>query len=372
MLAEVAHELNNPLAVVTAQAELLAETANDQETLRRAEKILRPAKRCAVIVRKFLSLTRQRKIEKTVLDVRRLINDAIDLLSYQLSKRSIVVHKKIDVDVPKLWGDGPQLSQVLINLLINAQQALSGFDSVRELYIQASSATGNNKVKIIVADNGPGIPESIRDKVLQPFFTTKPEGRGTGLGLSFCKSVIEAHAGSITIENAIPHGTKIIIELPGTNRSELDVSVRAHLAPTQSSLRVLVVDDEESLASSIAEVLEKYGHRATTACSAAQAMSLLESESFDIILADIHMPVTDGMAFYHNVMNFEPELAEKMIFITGDSLDQKLLEFFDEHRRPYLNKPFEIGELIRAVEHLALSPTAFPSANRSSEDHKYV
>lgn len=367
MLAELAHELNNPLAVVTAQAELLAETAKDKETQERAQKILRPAIRSASIVRKFLSLARQRKIEKTVLDVHRLINDAVEMLNYQFTKRNIVVHKKIDADIAMIWGDGAQLGQVLMNILLNAHQALAGCEGDRDIQIHASSVCASDGVRITITDNGPGIPEEIRYRVFQPFFTTKPEGRGTGLGLSLCKSVVEGHGGSITIEEIEPHGTEVVIKLPGTTRKLSDIQVRAHLAQTLTSMRILVVDDEDSLASSIAEVLENYGHTAVTAGSAEQAMALLASERFDIILADVHMPVTDGMTFYRQAQTLDADTAEKFIFITGDSLDPDLVEFFDEQHRPYLTKPFEIGDLVRAIEKLALASGTSPSANESSE-----
>jgi CheY-like chemotaxis protein len=290
------------------------------------------------------------------------------MLNYQFTNRNIVVHKNIDADIAKIWGDGPQLGQLLMNVLLNAQQALSGRGGDREIRIHASSVKASDSVAITITDNGPGIPEDVRHKVFQPFFTTKPEGRGTGLGLSLCKSVVEGHGGSITIEEVEPHGTKVVIQLPGSTGQVSDIHVRAHLAQTLNSMRILVVDDEESLASSIAEVLENCGHTVVTAGSAKQAMTHLTSDKFDIILADVHMPVTDGMAFYRQVQNLDADMADKFIFITGDSLDPELISFFDEQHRPYLNKPFEIGDLVRAIEKLALSSThVISSANEGSE-----
>ena len=297
MLAEVSHELNNPLAVVMAQAELLAETAPDQATRDRAQKILRPAMRSANIVRKFLTLARQRKIEKTVLDVRRLINESVDMLNYQLANRSIVVSIEFQTGVGRIWGDGSQLGQVLINVLMNAQQALSDIEGRREIKIRTFEIPDRESVAISISDNGPGIPESIHPKIFKHFFTTKPEGRGTGLGLSYCKSVVEGHGGSITIRNAEPRGTEVVIELPGTTQPEEQVGGRAHPAQSMTSLHVLVVDDEVGLSVSIAEILSKHGHSAVTVTSAEDGMRQLDSESFDVILADIHMPGTDGMQF---------------------------------------------------------------------------
>jgi signal transduction histidine kinase/ActR/RegA family two-component response regulator len=367
MLAELAHELNNPLAVVTAQSELLAETATDEISRARAQKILKPALRSASIVRKFLTLTRQRRIEKTVVDVSRLINESVEMLSYQFTNANISVNVDIDPLANRIWGDGPQLSQVLINILVNSQQAVDGIEGDRQINIRAFPGQNDKNVIISITDNGPGIPTEIRSKVFNYFFTTKPEGRGTGLGLSVCKSVIEGHGGSIVINDVAPHGTEVVIELPGTDAEDIETSARAHPGQVLTALRVLVVDDEASLASSIAEVLMKYGHSAVIATNAEQALCELNTGDFDVILADVHMPKIDGMEFYKRTRAIDKSLAEKFIFITGDALDQALVRFFDQEKRPYLNKPFEIGELISAVENVLLSPKT-----NQPEDHTGV
>lgn len=372
MLAEVAHELNNPLAVVTAQAELLAETAPDQATRDRAQKILRPAMRSANIVRKFLSLARQRKIEKTVIDVRRLINESVDMLNYQLANRDIVVSTEFQNGVGRILGDSSQLGQVLINVLMNAQQALSDIEDRREIKIQTFEIPDRESVAISISDNGPGIPESIHPKIFKHFFTTKPEGRGTGLGLSYCRTIVEGHGGSIAVRDVKPRGTEIVIELPGTTQPEEQIGGRAHPAQSMTSLHVLVVEDEVELAMSIAEVLSKHGHSAVTVTSAEDGMEQLDSESFDVILADIHMPGTDGMQFYRNVRAINESLADRFVFVTGDSLDERIVEFLSLERRPYLNKPFELGEMIRVVEHVLLAPKTPPSPSNAFEDRRGV
>ncbi|MGI9225582.1 MAG: hybrid sensor histidine kinase/response regulator [Woeseiaceae bacterium] len=356
MLAEVAHELNNPLAVVTAQAELLSETAADEKTRERAHKILRPAKRCASIVRKFLSLARQRKIEKSVLDVRRLIGESVEMLNYQFAKRNIRVKTEIDPDVARIWGDGAQLGQVLINILINAQQSLAGADGDKEISICAGPGKGVESVAISVTDTGPGIPAEIRHKIFDHFFTTKPDGRGTGLGLAYCKSVVEAHGGTIAARYVRPHGAEFVIELPSTARAEESTPARARPGQSLSALRVLVVDDEEPLATSIAEVLSRYGHLPTTAFSASQAIDRLAGADFDVILADVHMPDEDGMDFYRRVLAMDKTMAERFVFVTGDALDPRLTAFFEEQRRPHINKPFELRELIAVIEQVLLAP----------------
>ncbi len=372
MLAEVAHELNNPLAVVITQAELLAETATDQKTRDRAEKILKPAKRSAGIVRKFLTLTRQRKVEKTVLDGRRLIRESVDMLSYQLAKSNIVVNTEVQPGLMRIWGDSAQLMQVFINVLINAQQALVACTGTKEITIRASSDEIKQEVVITISDNGPGIPESIQAKVFNHFFTTKTEGHGTGLGLSFSKTVVEGHNGTIGIAGVEPHGTEVMITLTGTTKTADIVAGHAHPGKFMASLNMLIVDDEEELAKSVEEALTNHGHSAVITHSALEALNLLRTESFDIILADIHMPGIDGRELYWMALDIDIGLAQKFVFITGDSLDPKLVKFFTEQKKIYLNKPFEMDELFEAIEQVILSPTSITNVHILEADNSGV
>ncbi len=350
MLAEVAHELNNPLAVVTAQAELLAETATDDKTRNRAEKILRPARRSADIVRKFLSLARQRQVEKEVLNVDELINESLDMLKYQLDKRSIAVNFEIDPGAAKVWGDKANLGQVVVNIIVNAQQALTRMDGEKNIGIGVRVDDVAEKITISFADNGPGISPEIRDKVFDHFFTTKPEGRGTGLGLAFCKSVVEDHGGTIVVNAVEPRGTNLVITLPRTRKVRESVRLNPKADDFPKALKVLVVDDEETLATSIAESLSRSGHQPSTAFSCEQALLRLVDTDFDVILADVHMPGGDGLEFYRRVFANDERMAKRFVFVTGDSLDPRLAQFFEEERRPHINKPFELSDLVSIVE----------------------
>jgi CheY-like chemotaxis protein len=148
--------------------------------------------------------------------------------------------------------------------------------------------------------------------------------------------------------------------------AESIVPVRKQYGRAITPAHVLVVDDEESLAASISDVLVEYGHSAVTAFSAEQAMRLLSSETFDTIIADIHMPGTNGMEFYRNACAVNSSLADKFIFITGYALDQTVRQFFATERKPYLNKPFEIGELISAIESLMFNQNGYNQVNKES------
>ena len=349
MLAGVAHELNNPLAVVMAQTELLAETADNQETRDRAEKILKPVERCARIVRTFLALARQRDTKKAYINVEDVISDVRELLEYQFRTNNIEVMVNIAPGFPEIWGDGAQISQVLMNLLINSQQALMEMEQDRSIAIEVLMEN-EKTIAIIVSDNGPGVPVSIQDRVFEPFFTTKPEGQGTGLGLSYCQSVAEGHGGIIEIEKSGQAGTSVRFEIP-VGEGQVEFDKENHLGSDISGgpLRILVVDDETSLLDSIVEQMTQLGHAADGYSNARQAIDMVMTDAYDIILADIRMPDLDGPAFYAEVVTKKPQLRDRFIFITGDSLNQRASEFIKNTNAPCLDKPFRISDLNEAI-----------------------
>jgi PAS domain S-box-containing protein len=368
MLAGVAHELNNPLAVVMAQTELLAETTNDEKTRERAQKILKPVERCSRIIRTFLALARHRDTRKSNVDIEDLISDVRELLEYQFRANEIDITVVIEPDFPEIWGDGDQISQVLLNLLINSQQALMEIDQDRSIIIEVVTAN-ENKVRVIVSDNGPGIPESIRSRVFEPFFTTKPEGQGTGLGLSFCQNVADSHSGTIEIDRGVSSGSRITFELPigeatpGVSTKEVVITKNF-----DDPLRILVVDDETSLLDSIVEQLTRLGHSVNGCSSAELAFELVMNEAFDVVVTDIRMPGIDGPTFYEKVIIKRPLLRDRFIFITGDSLNQRASRFIDGKIAPCIKKPFKIAELNRTINEVASRSNTQTAENEAAYD----
>jgi CheY-like chemotaxis protein len=333
-----------------AQTELLAETADDQKTRDRADKILKPVERCTRIVRTFLALARQRDIRKAYFKIEDVIGDVRELLEYQFRTNDIEVEVSVTSDIPEIWGDSDQVSQVLMNLLINAQQALMEVEHDRSITVHVDLET-ESRCAIVVGDNGPGIHESIQERVFEPFFTTKAEGQGTGLGLAYCQNVAEAHNGLIEFDQLTNAGTSIRFEIPtGAGVIETNQDIEQADQISKGSLRILVVDDETSLLDSIIEQLTRLGHSAEGYSSARQACDRLTTDNFDIILTDIRMPDLDGPAFYEEVIAKEPLLGDRFIFITGDSLNQRANRFIKSTNALCLDKPFKISNLQTAIE----------------------
>lgn len=222
LLAGVSHELNNPLAIVVGEAALLEEDAEGTVLEESATRIKDAAERCAKIVQSFLAMARQKPAERDRLDANQLVSDVLDLTEYQMRSSDITIERDLSVDLPLIHGDADQLQQVVINLLINAQQALQGQPPPRSIAI--TTLREGDDVVIRVADNGPGISSDIGKRIFDPFFTTKPEGTGTGIGLSYSQGVVETHGGSLVLEPS-DRGARFCVRLPihpGDEASILD------------------------------------------------------------------------------------------------------------------------------------------------------
>lgn len=349
LLAGVAHELNNPLTVVIGYAALLRDLAADEGTRARAERVCAAADRCARIVKTFLALARQKPQNKAAVDVNAVLAGTIEMLGYQLQTSDIEVIRDLAPDLPRLWGDGDQLAQVFINLIVNAQAALRSSPVPRRLQIATSAAA--DSVRIEIADNGPGVPEAIRARIFDPFFTTKEVGAGTGLGLSVSRGIIAAHDGTLTYQPRPGGGALFRVELPAAPALAEEGS-RTQEACTRQPARVLIVDDEADIRAFVAETLAADGHAVQEASSGRAAIALLGAQPFDLILSDLRMPDTDGEALYRHLVRTSPALAQRIVFLTGDVLSASAAALIKESGLPVLEKPLDPSALRERVQAL--------------------
>ena len=351
LLAGVAHELNNPLAVVLGQAQLLRHAAGDGPLATRADKIRQAAERCARIVRNFLALARQRPPERQEVRLDQVVREAVELLAYPLRVGDIEVTLSLADELPPLWADPQQLHQVVVNLVTNAYTAMQEASPPRRLTLATRYDPGPPRLTLEVADTGPGIPPGVQQRIFEPFFTTKSVGQGTGLGLSLCQGIVETHGGSIRVESRPGHGTRFVVELPVTpppqaGQTTDDSATEPHSTPSQT---ILVVDDESEVADLLAEILTAAGHRVDTAANGRLALDKLQTRAYDLILTDLRMPEVDGPTFYRELQRRDPQLCRRVIFLTGDTLGPHIEEFLNEAGRPCLNKPFDQEEIRRAI-----------------------
>lgn len=354
LLASVAHELNNPLSVVVGQALLLKETATDKAIADRAEKIGSAADRCSRIVRTFLAMARQQPMERRPVDLNRVVELSMEVTAYSLRAADIDIRLSLSPDLPPIWGDADQLNQVLTNLILNAQKALEDSKGRRRIKIITSYRERTREVVLKIKDNGPGIPENIRSRIFEPFFTTRQVGSGTGIGLAFCHRIITTHGGSIEVDSGIDGGANFIIRMPVTrmNRAVTDpVEPGAQAAPAAS---ILVVDDEVAVAEMMADILEDEGHEVEIAHSGSQALDVIATRQFDLVLSDLRMPDLDGPAMFDAIRETRPDLVARIAFITGDTMSTRIRDFLQVSERPYIEKPItpqDVRDLVRQMLH---------------------
>lgn len=358
LLAGVSHELNNPLAVVVAQSTLLHEFAPDQQTKLRAEKVRAAAERCGRIVKSFLGMVRLHPTLPAETDLNSAVRGALEVTAYGVRSSGIVISTEFaDGSMPVL-ADADHITQVAANFLINSQHALAAHNGERKITVRTYRA-GENVVGFSVEDTGPGIPVAIRHRIFDSYFTTKPVGVGTGIGLSISKAIVERHKGSIHFEEVVPNGARFVVELPAF------VGHRASKASEESrstGLRnALIIDDEPDVAASLSDILELMGVKSRVVTAWGAATDVLADYMPDIVFSDLRMPEASGMTIYRELTAFRPELARRFVLVTGDMVGARAeIGALAPLERPLvLEKPFstlDVRSALTAVNDQALAP----------------
>ncbi len=214
LVAGVAHEINNPLTGVIGYAQLLQSRDIDERARKDAEGIYREAERAGRIVRHLLSFARKHQPERIMVDINAVLRDSVELKEYELRVNNVLIETDLAAGLPMTVADSHQLQQAFLNIITNAEQAM--LEDCGSGLLKISTQAVGDRIRIVFVDNGPGIPEGLRDRIFDPFFTTKDIGKGTGLGLSVCYGVVEDHGGRIWAEAAGERGATIIVELPLT------------------------------------------------------------------------------------------------------------------------------------------------------------
>ncbi|MDI4633532.1 response regulator [Pelomonas sp. V22] len=357
LLAGVAHELNNPLAIVMGRAALLEEKLQGHALATDALRIHEAAERCGRIVRTFLNMARQKPTERSTVGINELVRAAVELLHYGLRSHGIELRLALAPELPQVHADPDQIGQLVLNLLVNAQQAMVGCEGARTLSISSGLEERRSdrapRIWLRVADSGRGVPPGLQEQIFAPFFTTKADGVGTGMGLSVSRSIAREHGGSLVLEASSEQGASFRLSLPVSGRAETVTAPAPLDALDQGSeARVLVVDDEQEIADLMRAFLEGAGYEVATAESGAVALALLQEAQFDLIVSDLRMPDMDGAALWRAVGELSPGLARRMVFVTGDTLSAAARGFLDKTRCLSLDKPFTRPELLAAVRKL--------------------
>lgn len=339
LLAGVSHELNNPLAVVVAQSTLLHEFAPDPQTKVRAEKVRAAAERCGRIVKSFLGMVRVHPAAQAATDLNAIMRAALEVTAYGARSSGIGIDTDFTREPLTVLGDADHLTQVAANFLVNSQHALAGRQDERRIKVR-TFREGEGICSFSVEDNGPGVPAPIRERIFESYFTTKPVGVGTGIGLSISRSIVERHRGKLRFEPVEPNGARFVVELPAMEGASISPAVAQ--AASQGLRHALIIDDEPDVAGALSDILELMGVKSRTVLAWTNADAMLDGFETDIVFSDLRMPGTDGAAIYRALLDKKPDFARRFVLVTGDTLGARSeIDALPAHLRPQvLEKPF--------------------------------
>jgi two-component system NtrC family sensor kinase len=347
LVSGVAHELNNPLTGITGFAQLLLARELDESTKRDVETIYDEAERASKIVQNLLSFARRKRAEKELVNLNVLLERVLELRTYDFRVKNIDVELELDPELPETMVDADQIQQVFLNVVINAEQAMLSAHGQGTLTVRSERKDG--ALRISFQDDGPGMaPETVR-RIFDPFFTTKDTGEGTGLGLTISYGIIEDHGGRIWAESEPGRGTTFTIELPVLRGEQRAGHPEAVPEPTVTGRSILVVDDEQSIQRLLGSILEMDGHRVETARNGREALRRLERGRYDLVITDIKMPDMDGRELYQQLLRRDRALAERTVFITGDTVSPETRTFLQQVDNPCLAKPFRVRQVREAI-----------------------
>lgn len=362
--ASVAHEINNPLAVVLANLEIVLQhleapaRGGSAPAAPPLDALIGPLRDAHEAAERVSNIARDLKIfsrssneeQRGPVDIERVLESALRMASNEIRHRASVVRHYNKV--PPVHGNEARLGQVFLNLVVNAAQAIPE-GRASENRITLSIRGGENKrVLVEVSDTGNGMAPEVASRVFDPFFTTKPEGVGTGLGLAICHRIVLSLGGDISVVSRPGHGTVFSVSLPHAETSlpTAEAPVAAQNAKRRG--RVLVVDDEPMLCATIERILSGE-HDVTTFQSGKQALQLVErGEHFDLILSDVMMPQMTGIEFHEALLKIAPELAQKVVFMTGGAFSAEASAFLDRFPHRTIDKPFKSTALRSLVQEL--------------------
>jgi putative nucleotidyltransferase with HDIG domain len=357
LAAGAAHEINNPLAVISGKAQLLMMEEDDPGRKEAMNTIIDQSMRISKIISDLMGYARPAEPEVTDNYLTSMVENALYMAQHRLPNNEVEVEVEIPEEIKALRVDARQIEQVFVNLFVNAIQAMQGQG---KLTIHAESIDAMDMVAIHVIDTGPGIAPDDLNRIFDPFFTTKREGEGTGLGLAVSHRIIESHGGRMTVNSRVGRGTTFTVQIPydeGAIGEAEVVQIPKNKIPSPArrggKKRILLVDDERQLSNLIRDFLQAAGYVVEQASDGVEALSFLESQVYDALVMDIRMPRKDGLEVLKELKGFTTGLP--ILMITGLASNEEIDQATKFGASRILRKPFQLDELLRSVDDITKS-----------------
>jgi two-component system, cell cycle sensor histidine kinase and response regulator CckA len=356
----IAHDLNNVLAPILMTAQLLESQLKDERSQRLLPILISNAKRGASLVKQVLSFTRGVEGNRTLFQVKHLILEIKQIIKETFPK-TIELNVKIPQNLWTISGDATQLHQVLMNLCVNARDAMPNGGTlsiitenmvIDENYAKMHiDARVGSYIVITVSDTGVGIPEEILDRIYEPFFTTKEIGKGTGLGLSTVLGIVKSHGGFINVYSEPGKGSKFKVYLPATEAIESVENAQENLPQGNGEL-ILVVDDEAGIRDITKTSLENHNYQAITASDGIEAVALYAEyrDKISVVLTDMIMPSMDGITTIRTLQKINPQV--KIIAVSGLAISEKINTAIDTGIKAFLAKPYTAKQLLETISNV--------------------
>jgi PAS domain S-box-containing protein len=356
----IAHDLNNVLSPIIMAIDLLKLDANgDPRRLQLLDTIRASARRGADLVRQVLSFARGLEGQRVAVNLQQLVDDLHGIIT-ETFPRKIAIVTQIPSNLWPIVGDATQLHQVLLNLAVNARDAMpeggtltfaaDNFEVDAQYAGTGQDVRPGSYVMIAVTDTGTGMPPEVRDRIFEPFFTTKEVGKGTGLGLSTVHTIVKSHGGFMNVESELRHGTTFKVFLPADRELARDTAEDTPSdVPRGWGEWVLVVDDEVSVREITQRTLEAFGYRVLTAADGVEAVAVFAQhrKKIALVLIDMAMPVMDGPTAIHALLHIEPDLP--IVAASGLASKVTVAKAAVAGVKDFLAKPYTAGALLRLI-----------------------